>query len=144
MATNIEILKEAYEWEQARLQAWADEMANHPGANTPIIREFIKIWKDYFKEIQNSNNAVIDICNAWTAGTVTEASATTMINDDVHNRSILLDTVKPATAQAVDQKNARAQTSMPTSKYFEALDKTIDLELLARDKIQNFLTTGTP
>src|SRR5262245_36511104 len=100
MATRIEILKEAYEWEQARLQAWRDEMVNHPGANTPIIQEFIKIWKDYFDEIQDSNNAVITICNSAINNTANEASATTMINEDVHNKPIL-NGVKDATAGAL-------------------------------------------
>ena len=143
MATNIQMLKEAYEWEQARLQAWADEMANHPGANTPIIREFIRIWKDYFNEIQSSNRAVIDICDAAIAARESEASAATMINTDVHNRDIL-GVVKGATVETCTRCTARAETSMPTSRYFEALDKTIDLELLARDKIENFLNTGRP
>ena len=142
---RIKTLKEAYEWEQARLQTWQNDALNMRGTDTPIIQAFIDIWEEYFNEIMESNKAVIKICNDAIDAPLSEATAASDtadndINEETHRKSIL-ENVKDGTRAARIESEGRPR---PKPKYFQVLDNTIALELRARNKIQNFLRNGTP
>jgi hypothetical protein len=127
---RIEQLKEAYEWEQDRIQAWVDEMNNNPGdQENPMIVRFRETWVAYFDEITASNDAVVATCDDALALQTPEAAfnATRRINRVTHRKASLLPIVDAA------------QIRKTQSRYFEALDVTLELEDEARDYIERFL-----
>jgi hypothetical protein len=138
---NIAVLNAAYLWEQDRIDGWLDEMTNtltEENENNPMIMRFLDTWTRYFKKIKESNENVIGLCQTAidvnndpgkSPADKDRASAETVrqINRVTHRKASLLPIVDAA------------QIRKTQSKYFEALDETLELEEEALDYIAGHL-----
>ena len=59
---NLALLKEAFIWEQERMQAWMDEMKNHPVEQNEMKKLLNDAWISYFQQLKGSDQREIDIC----------------------------------------------------------------------------------
>lgn len=133
---KLQELQKAYEWEQTRILAWIDDLNQHSYSdndNVPssVVKLFYEIWIDYFKEIRASNEGVIEICKkAINDGTPEAASAAIAdINKIYHEKQPLVDIQKSSGENRVK------------SRYFQAIDQGLLLEVTARNEIEKFLNS---
>ena len=150
-------LHDAYLWEQERIQAWLDDLANNPMVNfddpdnefdyttdksNPMVVRFLATWRAYFAEVQASNNAVMGICTAALSSARSESDqekkgatlseAVRRINRIEHRKG------------SVSSISNAANLHRRQSKYFKSLDAVIDLENEVRDYIEDYLINGKP
>jgi hypothetical protein len=133
---KLEELKKAYEWEQARILAWIDDLNQHSFADndnvpSPVVKKFYEIWIDYFKEIRASNQEVIVRCAAAieTRDEAEAAKVSEFINSHYHQIKIL------------EEIQRSTGNSREKSRYFQAIDQGLLLEVTARNEIEKFLNT---
>jgi hypothetical protein len=146
-------LHDAYLWEQERIQAWLDDLANNPmvtfdhpdnefdytsDTTNPMVVRFLATWRAYFAEVQASNNAVMGICLA-ALGEVDAAKRAVAINDAVRR----INRIEHRKGSVSSISNA-ANIHRRQSKYFKSLDAVIDLENEVRDYIEDYLINGKP
>jgi hypothetical protein len=131
---KLQELQNAYEWEQMRIKAWMDDLNQHSFADNDripnaMVAQFHKIWIAYFNEIRASNQAVVDICEKAikTGLEETATQAIHFINETYHDRPPL------------EEIQGSTNTNKEKSRYFQAIDEGLKLELRARDEINDFL-----
>lgn len=127
---RIQVLRDAYDWEQTRLQAWIDEMNNNltteDEANAMTLR-FKDTWERYFLNIQESNQNVIEICQESLDAEI-DLEITRKQKDDIHEKTVRMinqENHRPATIFAISDA---AQIRKSQSKYFKSLDHALSLE----------------
>ena len=95
---NLALLKEAFIWEQERMQAWMDEMKNHPVEQNEMKKLLNDAWISYFQQLKDSDQLEIDICTQAIEGSLNEAQAkdliTTDISNDIEYKDVLADIIK--------------------------------------------------
>jgi hypothetical protein len=67
---ELELLKDAFIWEQQQMQAWMNQM-NDPGSDVKpnAMKKLLSdAWVKYFQKLTGSNQGVIDICNKASNG----------------------------------------------------------------------------
>lgn len=127
---RIQVLRDAYDWEQTRLRAWIDEMNNNltgEDAANPMTFRFKDTWERYFLNIQESNKNVIEICQE-SINTESDAGKTRKQKDDIHEKTVRMinqENHRSATMFAISDA---AQIRKTQSKYFESLDHALSLE----------------
>lgn len=131
---KLQELQKAYEWEQTRILAWIDDLNQHNFADNdkvpnPMVAQFYEIWIAYFKEIRASNQAVVNKCEVAikTGNEETATQAIHFINENYHERPPL------------EEIQGSTNTNKEKSRYFQAIDEGLKLELRARDEIKDFL-----
>ena len=139
---RLEKLRDAYSWEQERIDAWLDDLHNHEDGSNPMIARFYVTWKAYFKEVKASNQCVIDTCTQGLAAGRAEEN-----QDD--QRASFIRTIRKINRVehrkgSVSAISNTANTHRRQSGYFKSLDEVIDLDNEARDYIENYLVDGKP
>lgn len=132
---KLKELHNAYEWEQTRILAWIDDLNQHSFADndkipSAVVKRFYEIWIDYFKEIRASNEGVIEICKGAINSLDQEAASAAIIeiNKTYHNKDLL------------EEIHGSSSKNRSKSRYFEAIDQGLNLELGAREYIEMYLT----
>ena len=84
---NLALLKEAFIWEQERMQARMDEMKNHPVEQNEMKKLLKDAWISYFQQLKGSDQREIDICTQAIEieGSLNEAQAKDLITTDISN-----------------------------------------------------------
>jgi len=62
---ELELLKDAFIWEQQQMQAWMNQMKD-PGSDVKpnaIKKLLYDAWATYFQSLKGSDQEVIEICN---------------------------------------------------------------------------------
>lgn len=95
---NLALLKEAFISEQERMQAWMDEMKNHPVEKNEMKKKLNDAWISYFQQLKDLDQLEIDICTLAIEGSLNEAQAkdliTTDISNDIEYKDVLADIIK--------------------------------------------------
>jgi hypothetical protein len=104
-----------------------------PDPHNPLSVVFKAIWERYFDHVWGSNGDIIEHCqaalNSHDPGAI-QAAARWLDNPE-HLRGPLVAIGHEAHAHA------------GVSGYFDKLDRLMDLEVVARDDIVNYVLTGT-
>jgi len=82
---ELELLKDAFIWEQQQMQAWMNQM-NDPGSDVKpnaIKKLLYDAWATYFQSLKGSDQEVIEICNKAFNGSLEVDDAKNAINDDI-------------------------------------------------------------
>jgi hypothetical protein len=129
---RMEFLKKAYEWEQDRLQSWANDVrASTGGVANPMIEFFGQAWLIYLEKVQESNQAILGrLTGALRSGAAGVDEATRHLNRVEHRKG----TISSISDAANDHRH--------DSEYFKSLDAVIDLENEVRDHIEHYLNYG--
>jgi hypothetical protein len=132
---RIALLIAAYEWEQTRLRNWRDEAMGATTAQqlvNPMIARFLETWKAYFREVEASNQSIINRlqnAHAAPAGPVHDpmVDGARAISRNEHRKGSIRTIANAANAHGHQ------------SDYFRSLDAVLDLENEVRDHIERFL-----
>ena len=82
---ELELLKDAFIWEQQQMQAWMNQM-NDPGSDVKpnaMKKLLFDAWATYFQSLKGSDQEVIEICNKALNGSLEVDDAKNAINDDI-------------------------------------------------------------
>ena len=85
---NLELLKEAFIWEQNRMQAWITELQNQPVQQNAMTRRLNDAWIAYFQGLNRTDqDEIIGTCTQaiTPGGDINEEQAGNMIITDISN-----------------------------------------------------------
>lgn len=127
---RIQVLQDAYNWEQTRLEAWIDEMNNSlttEDVANPMTIRFRDTWERYFLNIHDSNQNVIGLCQE-SIDAENDSEITRMQKDDIHEKTVRRITQENHRTATIFAISDAAQIRKTQSKYFESLDHALSLE----------------
>lgn len=130
---RIEEVQRLYEFENNMLRTdwYADVERDFGGAPlTSMARSFYKVWVEYVGSVEESNQAIIDICEQAKSGAISFAEAKQKISETQHEEAKL---------KAFMEANNGASN---LSDYLKGVREQIGLELQFAKDLRNFLENG--
>jgi len=143
-AEKLQMLKDAYEIENELLGRWRDDARNagdvvpgFPGAGAnPVLDEFLNIWggvnddDGYFDTIMNSNQNIIDLCDAG----LNDAGNEQQHVDNIRNRLTAEMTAAQPIVETVRNAVPGPGENPPEKTYLSSLRDQLELEVATHEQ----------